>query len=366
MIRNATLLLGGGKRVDQEVRPSQLVISNVRLITETSAESEYCVCEHSELGASNVSLKGADAMPRIKSVLCISILIAFAGCNRMSKEATEQPPAPAPQPSVQQPAEQPPAQENAPQVAQPEAPAPIAAPAKIKPTVAKPKQTPKKEAAAHSEPQPPLTRQPAAQPTETAPAAPQPSASTTLAPSQPTIAAPPLNVPQVLTIPGGTSMQVRLQDPLDSAVNKPGDTFRALLDRDIEIGGKTIAPRGSLVEGKLSQVARAGRVEGLASMALQLTSLKIGEQSYQIQTEILTFQADSTKKQDATKVGVGAGLGAVIGAIAGGGKGAAIGAAVGAGAAGVTVAATRGKEIQFAAEHKLSFALAHDVNIKLQ
>jgi len=80
----------------------------------------------------------------------------------------------------------------------------------------------------------------------------------------------------------------------------------------------------------------------------------------------LSFQADSTKKQDATKVGVGAGLGAVIGAIAGGGKGAAIGAAAGAGAGGATVAATRGKEIQLAAEHKLNFALSHDVSVKLQ
>jgi outer membrane lipoprotein SlyB len=101
-------------------------------------------------------------------------------------------------------------------------------------------------------------------------------------------------------------------------------------------------------------------------MSMQLLSVTISDQTYPIQTEILSFEAESTKKKDATKVGLGAGLGAVIGAIAGGGKGAAIGAAVGAGAGGATVIATRGKELKFDAEHKLSFALTRDVSVKLQ
>ena len=62
-------------------------------------------------------------------------------------------------------------------------------------------------------------------------------------------------------------------------------------------------------------------------MSMQLTSLTVGKQTYPLRTAILSFEAESTKNKDATKVGVGAGLGAVIGAIAGGGKGAAIGAA---------------------------------------
>jgi outer membrane lipoprotein SlyB len=90
------------------------------------------------------------------------------------------------------------------------------------------------------------------------------------------------------------------------------------------------------------------------------------DQAYALQTDTLSFEAESTKKKDATKVGIGAGLGAVIGAIAGGGKGAAIGAAVGAGAGGATVVATRGKEVVLDAEHKLSFELRRDVSVKLQ
>ena len=94
--------------------------------------------------------------------------------------------------------------------------------------------------------------------------------------------------------------------------------------------------------------------------------MKIGNQTYPLQTEILTFEAESTKKKDAAKVGVGAGIGAVIGAIAGGGKGAAIGAAVGGGAGGATVLATRGNEVKFQAEDELSFVLTREVTVKLE
>jgi len=289
-------------------------------------------------------------MSRMRFILLGILLIGLAGCGRTQREGTEQPPPPAQQQAAQQ------VPENAPQAAQPEQAPPENTPQQPIPPAARPKQVQKREsvpAAPHIQHQ---ERQQTAQPT----------GSSGLTPAQTAPQTQPPKGPQIVAIPSGTKLQVRLQNPLDTAVNKSGDTFRAILDKDVEVDGKVIAARGSILEGKLSQVARSGRIEGRASMALQLTNLQVGDESYPIQTEILSFQADSTKKQDATKVGVGAGLGAVIGAIAGGGKGAAIGAAAGAGAGGATVAATRGKEIQLAAEHKLNFALSHDVSVKLQ
>jgi len=288
-------------------------------------------------------------MPRIAFILLGILILALAGCGTTQKEGPAEPQAPAQQQTVQPP-------ENPPQAAQPEQAPPASAAQQAIHPAAKPKQAMKQEAAAsagHAQHQ---------MPQQTA----QPATSSGLGSAQQVIPVQQAKVPQIFTIPSGTKIQVRLQDPLDTAVNKSGDTFRAILDKDVEVDGKLIAARGSIVEGKLSQVARSGRIEGRASMALQLTELKVGGQGYPIQTEILSFQAESTKKKDATKVGVGAGLGAVIGAIAGGGKGAAIGAAVGAGAGGATVAATRGKELQFASEHRLNFALSRDVSIKLQ
>jgi hypothetical protein len=161
-------------------------------------------------------------------------------------------------------------------------------------------------------------------------------------------------------------LRVRLQEALDSGVNKSGDTFRAILDQDLRISGNLVAPRGSIAEGKLTHVDSSGRIQGRASMSLQLISLTIDKQSYPVQTEILSFQGESVGKKTATKVGIGAGLGAVIGAIVGGGKGAAIGGAAGAGAGGATAAATNKKELRFEAEHQFSFALSRDVDVRIQ
>jgi hypothetical protein len=172
--------------------------------------------------------------------------------------------------------------------------------------------------------------------------------------------------PQYASIPSGTLIQVRLQDPLDTATNVTGETFQVILDRAIVVNGMTVARRGSILEGELTRVERSGRVQGRAAMSMQLTSLRVNGQTYPIQTEILSFVADSTKAKDAGKVGIGAGLGAAIGAIAGGGRGAAIGAAVGAGAGGATVVATRGDELTFPAEKTFDFELQRSVSVMLE
>jgi len=82
-----------------------------------------------------------------------------------------------------------------------------------------------------------------------------------------------------------------------------------------------------------------------------------------IETKPYRAVAESTKKRDAAIIGGGAGLGAAIGAIAGGGKGAAMGAAIGGGAGTGTVLATKGKEIHYSPETRISFTLAASVQI---
>src|SRR5262249_32918400 len=143
--------------------------------------------------------------------------------------------------------------------------------------------------------------------------------------------------PVSVTVPSGTKIDVRLTQTLRSDENKPGESFEATLDRDLVVDGQGIAPRGSTVTGKLVNVAQSGRVEGRAKMSLTLTDLKTKSAEYHLRTNTIAFEAEGTKKADATKIGGGAALGAIIGAIAGGGKGAAIGAAAGAGAGGAVV-----------------------------
>jgi hypothetical protein len=283
-------------------------------------------------------------MPRAKFAFLMLLLIVFAGCSKTSQETTSpQPPA-----GNQQTAAQPETQQAAPESAT-QTTAPESSGAAV--TAPKPVSTGAAKTTGSAQKTHPAAAPPRAE--NAAPAAGSKGLDTSAA-------------PKLATLAEGANLQVRLQDALDTAVNQTGDSFRAILDKDIVSGGAVLAPRGSVLEGKVSHLARSGRVQGRAQMSLKLLSLTVGKQTYPIETDILAFEAESTKNKDATKVGVGAGLGAVIGAIAGGGKGAAIGAAVGAGAGGATVVATRGKELRFEAEHRLNFKLRNNVDIKIQ
>jgi len=286
--------------------------------------------------------KGDRDMSRVQSLILALLLIAFTGCGSADKPATEQQ-----QPEAQQPQQQPPAVEN---TQQPSQPKPSTAMTSSRETSRAAKTTPKVKTS------PPASAEPS-QTQQTATASP-PAAETPAVQKAPE--------PRYAMLAAGTVIPVRLEGVLDSGVNKSGDTFRAIVDKDLLVGGAVVVPRGSVVEGEVTQVERSGRVSGRAAISLQLLKLHIVNQPYTLRTETLSFEAESTKTKDATKVGIGAGLGAVIGAIAGGGKGAAIGAAAGAGAGGATVLATRGKEIKLEAEHQLSFTLSQDVSVKLR
>ena len=162
---------------------------------------------------------------------------------------------------------------------------------------------------------------------------------------------------EIITVPNGTVIPVRLESGLSTSKNDTGDGFTATLDGPLVIGGKTVAPAGSRAEGVLTEVVDSGRVKGRARMVMVLREIEINGKTYELETTPRFFEADSTRKRDAGMIAGGAALGAAIGAIAGGGKGAAIGAGVGGGSGTGVVLATKGKAVEFAPETRIRFML---------
>ena len=292
-------------------------------------------------------------------------LLLFLGVSCSQEKRTDREAAPAPAASQPAPAQAEEASAEGPPAAPAEAPQ-----TPVRRTVARRAPKPARPAAVQAAP-------PARTIAETAPAqaatetAAAPAAGLELpapapAPVAPAVgpSAPP--APVYATVTAGTRIAVRFTRPLSTAESVTGDRFEAVIDSDVSAGNHVVFPKGTPVFGRVIQVERSGRVQGRASMSLTLTEVRPEKQSCIVKTETLNFEAESTTRKDAVKVGAGAAIGSVIGAIAGGGKGAAIGAAIGGGAGTGAVLATRGKEVEFSPEDRLTFTLNEELQIRIR
>jgi hypothetical protein len=166
-------------------------------------------------------------------------------------------------------------------------------------------------------------------------------------------------------VPAGTVLEVRLQESLSTKINQAGESFEMQLDEDLIVDGKLLAPEASRVMGRLTHVKKSGKVEGLAQLGMDLQKIVVGDEEYSLKSNVLSYEAEGTVREEAKKGGIGAGIGALIGAIAGGKKGAAVGTAVGAGAGTGAVLATSGEEVEFGIEQLFRFELERDVQMKV-
>lgn len=166
-----------------------------------------------------------------------------------------------------------------------------------------------------------------------------------------------------ITIPEGTSLQVRMIDSIDSETNKVGDRFRASLDEPVQVGDTVVIPKNADVQGRVVNAASAGHFAGRSEIALELSSVTFGGRTYQIRTDQYSREGSSRGKRTAVAVGGGAAVGAIIGGIAGGGKGAAIGAAAGAGTGTAVQGITKPQQIKVPSETLLEFKLKQPLSV---
>src|SRR5688572_33212892 len=61
-----------------------------------------------------------------------------------------------------------------------------------------------------------------------------------------------------VTVPALTPVAVRLEEPISSNKNKPGDRFRITVAEDVRVGDALVIPAGSMGEGEVVHAARSG------------------------------------------------------------------------------------------------------------
>jgi hypothetical protein len=193
--------------------------------------------------------------------------------------------------------------------------------------------------------------------------APPPAPKPASKPAPKPAAAAPAPASKVVTVPGGTAINVRLTQAIDVDGSQAGMTFKGVVDDPVMVGGSIVIPRGASATLQAVKVEQSGKMKGSDKITLKLNTVTFGGMVHQLATTYVETKGKGEGKKTARKVGGGAGLGAIVGGIAGGGEGAAIGAAIG-GVTGAAVSAGGEEHLKLPAETRLQFQLTAAVSIR--
>ncbi len=167
-----------------------------------------------------------------------------------------------------------------------------------------------------------------------------------------------------VTLPAGTLLQVRTSEAISNKRASDGTPVEFTVIRDVNVGGVLAIPRGATVHGVVTYSKRAGELSGSPELALALTGLDLGGQSYPLTSDEFRVKGpDKTGRTVGNAFG-GALLGAIIGGAVGRGAGAAIGAGAGAAAGTAASAATPGPDAWIPSEALVTFHLQQPVTVQ--
>ncbi len=169
---------------------------------------------------------------------------------------------------------------------------------------------------------------------------------------------------QIVDVPPGTVIPLRMDTYLSSDTARAGDRFTATVFRPVVIDRRVIIPSGAKVEGHVTGAERAERGSKAGTVAIgfdrlvfpngysipidgTLTTLDdAARRSIENADEEDRVEGGSRTRRAVVFIGGGAGAGAVIGAVTGGAKGAAVGAGLGAVLGTVGVLLTKGEKAE--------------------
>ena len=162
-----------------------------------------------------------------------------------------------------------------------------------------------------------------------------------------------------VTIPQGTMVQLRTSEGLDAKHAKDGQPVQFTVIRDVAVGGVLALPKGATVHGVVSEVKHVGSGDlgGSSELALRLTSLDLGGQSYPIDSDQFKVKGPSKTGQTVGNAVGGGILGTIIGCAVGRGVGCAVGAGAGVAAGVGASAASSGPNVWIPAEALVTFHL---------
>jgi hypothetical protein len=177
--------------------------------------------------------------------------------------------------------------------------------------------------------------------------------------------APAYETPQgPVTIPQGTLLQLRTSEAVNGKRAKDGEPVQFSVIGDVAVGGVLAIPRGATVHGVITEDKKAGQLTGSPVLALTLTSLDLGGQSYPLNTDQFKVKGPSKTGQTVGSAVSGGLIGTIIGCAVGRGAGCAIGAGAGVAAGTAASAASPGPGVWIPAEARVDFHLNEALTVE--
>lgn len=172
------------------------------------------------------------------------------------------------------------------------------------------------------------------------------------------------NTPGPVTVPPGTLLRIRLNQPLDTANIKSGTMFQATAAVDVFENGVLAIPRGALLTGQVVEAKKAGELGGSALLRLQLVNVTLAGRVFPLTTDVWSSKGPNKAGNTVANTVGGSALGAIIGGIIGRGAGAAVGAGVGAVGGLAVSGASGGPRIFLPTEAQVDFHLTNPVTVQ--
>ena len=164
-----------------------------------------------------------------------------------------------------------------------------------------------------------------------------------------------------LTLPEGTEVSVRLEQPLSSRTARLEDRFDATVARPVYLDGRIVIPDGSRVQGTVTEVQRAQRPARGGRLNLAFDRLLLDDGSTVDLTARVVQVHEDIGSGDTVKQGaIGAAIGGILGKVIGGTKGAIVGVLLG-GAGGAI--ASNGDDVELPAGTVFTLQLDRAVNV---
>jgi hypothetical protein len=166
-----------------------------------------------------------------------------------------------------------------------------------------------------------------------------------------------------VTVPAGTLLRVRLNQPLDTQNVKSGTFFQATAAVDVYENGVLAIPRGALLTGQVVESKKPGDLGGSAVLTLQLTNVDLAGKIFPMSTDVWSSKGPNKAGSTVGNTAGGALVGALIGGIIGRGAGAALGAGIGATGGLAASAAMKGPRIYLPTETMIDFHLTNPATV---